>query len=99
MEDDWSLSVGVFEVELSFEVDLERGARVVGSECDCDAELVTDGGKPSAQCRHTRLARARIENIFDDREWDEVRDRLGLPDDPVSVEDAPAQWGPLLEGE
>lgn len=98
MEDEWSVSVDIFSVKMTFEADIEEGARIVDAKCDCDTEpLATDGGEPEQMCRHTRLAAARIRTVFDDRPWAEVRGRLSLPDDEVTVAEAPAQWSPLID--
>lgn len=93
MEDEWELTVDIFSVDLTYETDIEQGARIIHAKCNCDApKTITDGGDPATQCRHTRQARARIENIFDDREWES----LAVAKDAVSINKAPEQWGPLV---
>jgi hypothetical protein len=93
MEDEWSLSVDIFEVDVTFNVSVERGPQVTHAECDCDAtKTIADGGDPTTKCRHTRQARARIETIFDDREWKS----LSVAKDVVFINEAPAQWAPLI---
>ena len=89
MKDEWVASVDIFTVSLTFDVCVEKGARLVEAECDCD----------SAECRHVRLAETKVRHVFADGdwEWDDERERLGLPREDVEVTEAPAQWRPLLD--